>query len=60
MFALLPQIFIISVSKDLNIDMFNKAFKEKFSIDFLDKEKENVANFKKYKKNIDTIKYLRN
>ena len=60
MFALLPQIFVISISKDLNIDMFNKTFKEIFSINFLDKEKENDANFKKYKKNIDVIKYLEN
>ena len=40
--------------------MFDKTFKEIFSINFLDKEKENDANFKKYKKNIDTIKYLEN
>ena len=60
MFALLPQIFVINVSKDLNIVMFNKTFKEIFSINFSDKEKENDANLKKYKKNIDTIKYLEN
>ena len=50
MFSLLPQIFVINVSKDLNIDMFNKTFKEIFSINFLDKEKENDVNLKNIKK----------
>ena len=57
-FALLPQIFVCNISKDKNRIMLDKTFKELFSFNF--SEDENDANFKNYKKNIDTLKYLEN
>ena len=57
-FALLPQIFVCNISKDINKIMLDKTFKELFSVNFLISQKGNIANFKKYKKNIDTLEYL--
>ena len=57
-FDLLPQIFVCNISKDINKIMLDKTFKELFSTNFLFSKKGNFANFKKYKKNIDTLEYL--
>ena len=57
-FKLLPHIFACNISKDLNRVMFDKTFKELFSINFLDSEDENNINFKNYKNNKDVLEYL--
>ena len=57
-FELLPQNFACNISKDINKIMFDKTFKELFSLNFCRNEKKNDANLKKYRKNLDVIEYL--
>lgn len=57
-FKLLPHIFVCNISRDINRLMFDKTFKELFSINFLDSEDENNSNFKNYKNNKDVLEYL--
>ena len=57
-FKLLPHIFVCNISKDINRVMFDKSFKDLFSINFLVSKNEHNANFKKYKNNIDVLEYL--
>lgn len=57
-FELLPQNFTSNISKDINRVMFDKSFKEVYSINFCKNENKNDANLKKFQKNLDVLEYL--
>ena len=60
-FSLLPHIFVINITKEINTDIFDKTFEEVFSINFDNiLKKTEKADLIKYKKNIDVLDYLEN
>ena len=59
-FAPLPQNFIRNVKKDLNRVMFNKTFKELFSINFEKSQNKDVILSHKNKNNLAVLEYLEN
>ena len=57
-FNLLPQKFICNVSKNINKDVLFKTFKEIYSKDFCEIQKQNIVDYNKYCQNIEVLKYL--
>ena len=57
-FNLLPQKFICNVSKKINRNVLYNTFKEIYSKDFCENQKEINADYSKYCQNIEVLEYL--
>ena len=59
-FNLLPQIFIINLSKEVNKSVLDLTIKEIFSKNFCNNKKKKKADINKYNHNLVVLKYLEN
>ena len=60
LFTFLQQKFIINVSKEMNKDILDLTFKELFSTNFCQPDKNDDANIRKFYENLKVLEYLEN